>query len=94
MTKFKRPPCRLLIRSLMFGMALAVTSAPASPQIKVYPIASGSAATVTPAEQLQSANQPLIVGVKVAPPFVIEDHGHYRGLAIDQIGRASCRERV
>ena len=83
MTKFPRPLCLLLIMSLLSGMAVAAAPVPASPQIKVYPIAAGTAATVTSVEQLQAANQPLIVGVKVAPPFVIEDHGKYSGLAID-----------
>src|SRR6185312_10526007 len=46
-------------------------------------LAAGTAATVTPATELKRANQPLLVGVKVAPPFVIEDHGRYSGLAID-----------
>lgn len=73
----------LLILLLMSGTTLAAAPAAASSTIKVYPIAAGTAATVTPARQLQSANQPLIVGVKVAPPFVIEDHGKYSGLAID-----------
>ncbi|MEO6801321.1 MAG: transporter substrate-binding domain-containing protein [Rhodanobacter sp.] len=83
MSKFPRPWGLLLILSLVACIAIAVAPALASPQIKVYPIASGTAASMTPADQLQSANQPLIVGVKVAPPFVIEDHGKYSGLAID-----------
>ena len=83
MKPYVRSLCRLIILSLMCGMALAATPALAAAQIKVYPIAAGTAATVTPVDQLQSASQPLIVGVKVAPPFVIEDHGKYSGLAID-----------
>ncbi|MEO7050446.1 MAG: transporter substrate-binding domain-containing protein [Rhodanobacter sp.] len=83
MTKSRRPLRLLQILSLLAGLAFAAAPAPADAQIKVYPIASGTAATVTPAAQLQSANQPLLVGVKVAPPFVIEDHGKYSGLAID-----------
>ncbi len=83
MTKSPQRQRALLILSMLTGMTFAAATALASPQIKVYPISSGTAATVTPAEQLQSADQPLIVGVKVAPPFVIEDHGHYSGLAID-----------
>jgi ABC-type amino acid transport substrate-binding protein len=30
-----------------------------------------------------NAARTLVVGVKVAPPFVMEDNGHYSGLAID-----------
>ncbi|MEO8779667.1 MAG: transporter substrate-binding domain-containing protein [Rhodanobacter sp.] len=82
MTKSLRALCLLSI-SLIAGFAFAAAPAPASSVIKVYPIAAGTAATVTPAARLQSADQPLIVGVKVAPPFVIEDHGKYSGLAID-----------
>lgn len=83
MKPYLRSLCLLMILPLMSGMAFAAAPALVSQQIKVHPIASGTAATVTPAAQLQSANQPLIVGVKVAPPFVIEDHGKYSGLAID-----------
>jgi ABC-type amino acid transport substrate-binding protein len=72
----------LLVLLLMSGTALAAAPA-ASSAIQVYPIAARTAATVTPTRQLQSADQPLIVGVKVAPPFAIEDHGKYSGLAID-----------
>ncbi len=83
MKSYLRSLCLLIILSLVSGLALAAAPAPASSAIKVYPIVAGTAATVTPAHQLQRANQPLIVGVKVAPPFVIEDQGKYRGLAID-----------
>jgi ABC-type amino acid transport substrate-binding protein len=73
------PLCLLSLLALM-----SVSGVHAAGQtIKVYPIAAGTAATVTPATELKRANQPLLVGVKVAPPFVIEDHGHYSGLAID-----------
>lgn len=73
------PLCLLSLLALM-----SVSGVRAAGQtIKVYPIAAGTAATVTPATELKRANQPLLVGVKVAPPFVIEDHGHYSGLAID-----------
>jgi ABC-type amino acid transport substrate-binding protein len=71
------------------GLLLALARTPgagaraAGQTAKVYPIAAGTAATMTPATQLRRANQPLLVGVKVAPPFVIEDHGHYSGLAIN-----------
>ncbi len=47
------------------AMAPASASSPAQP-----------ARGTTPAGAL--LHQPLIVGIKVAPPFVIEDHGHYR----------------
>lgn len=30
-----------------------------------------------------TSSRPLVVGVKVAPPFVIQDGDHYRGLSID-----------
>ena len=83
MKSYLRSLCLLMILSLMCGIAFATAPALVSPQIKIYPIAARTAATVTPAAQLQSANQPLIVGVKVGPPFVIEDHGKYSGLAID-----------
>ncbi len=83
MRKSPRPPRLLLLMSLLANVAVVAAPAPAPSQVTVYPIASGTTATVTPVEQLQSASQPLIVGVKVAPPFVIEEHGHYRGLAID-----------
>ncbi|HWU74934.1 MAG TPA: transporter substrate-binding domain-containing protein [Rhodanobacter sp.] len=83
MTKFSRPLRLLLILLLLSGMTSGAISGPASSTIKVYPIAAGTAATVKPVDKLQSANQPLIVGIKVAPPFVIEDHGHYSGLAVD-----------
>ncbi len=83
MKPYLRSLCLLTILSLLSAIAMAAPPPTPGGVIKVYPIASGTAATVTPVEQLQSANQPLIVGVKVAPPFVIEDHGHYSGLAID-----------
>ncbi|TAL86897.1 MAG: transporter substrate-binding domain-containing protein [Rhodanobacter sp.] len=83
MTKYPRPRWLLLILALFSGMIFAGTPAVKSAKVEVYPIASGTAAMVTTATRLQSARQPLIVGVKVAPPFVIEDHGHYSGLAID-----------
>ncbi|HEX5962048.1 MAG TPA: transporter substrate-binding domain-containing protein [Rhodanobacteraceae bacterium] len=37
----------------------------------------------TPAASAPPPAKTLIVGVKVAPPFVIDDDGHYRGLAIE-----------
>ena len=83
MKSYLRPLCLLLILSLMSAVAMAAPPPTSDGVIKVYPIAAGTAAIVTPVEHLQSANQPLIVGVKVAPPFVIDDHGHYSGLAID-----------
>lgn len=83
MKPYLRPLCLLLILSLICGMASAAAPTGSSAVIKVFPIAAGTAASVTPADKLQSANQPLIVGIKVAPPFVIEDHGKYSGLAID-----------
>jgi polar amino acid transport system substrate-binding protein len=83
MKPYLRSLCLLMILGLTSATAMAAPSATAGGVIKTYPIASHTAATVTPVEQLQSANQPLIVGVKVAPPFVIENHGHYSGLAID-----------
>ncbi|MEO9078406.1 MAG: transporter substrate-binding domain-containing protein [Rhodanobacter sp.] len=83
MMKFLQPLCLLLTFLLLPGMVFGAAQTPAPSTIKIYPIASSTTATVTPVDQLQSANQPLIVGVKVAPPFVIEDHGHYSGLAID-----------
>ena len=83
MKPYLRSLCLLIILSLMSGIVFAAAPALVSPQIRIYPIAAGTSATVTPAARLQSADQPLIVGVKVAPPFVIEDHGKYSGLAID-----------
>lgn len=47
------------------------------------PAASTHATQAPPAEPATGTARELVVGVKVAPPFVIEDHGHYRGLAID-----------
>ncbi|MGB5851226.1 MAG: transporter substrate-binding domain-containing protein [Rhodanobacter sp.] len=79
MKPFLRLPCVLL---LACAIPLAALARPGG-QAKVYPIAAGTAATVTPATELQHANQPLLVGVKVAPPFVIEKDGHYSGLAIE-----------
>lgn len=81
MKAFRRLPCLLMLMALPF-VASATPQAKPGGAIKVYPIAARTAATVTPATELQRANQPLLVGVAVAPPFVIEDHGHYRGLAI------------
>lgn len=46
----------------------------------------GSAAAQTPAPAATApvpAGKTLVVGVKVAPPFVIADGGHYRGIAVD-----------
>lgn len=83
MTRSLQPLCLLLLVSLLSGMAFAGTAAAKAAKVEIYPIAPRTAATVTPATVLHSAQQPLIVGVKVAPPFVIEDHGHYSGLAID-----------
>ncbi|CAM5374830.1 transporter substrate-binding domain-containing protein [Rhodanobacter lindaniclasticus] len=79
MRKHLWPLCLLFTLALVPG----ATTRAAGQTIKVYPIAAGTAATVAPATELQHANQPLLVGVAVAPPFVIEDHGHYRGLAIE-----------
>lgn len=79
MRKHLWPLCLLFTLALVPG----ATTRAAGQTIKVYPIAAGTAATVAPATELQRANQPLLVGVAVAPPFVIEDHGHYRGLAIE-----------
>ncbi len=40
--------------------------------------------TTTPASATPSSSRPLVVGVKVAPPFVIDDgNHHYHGLAVD-----------
>ena len=76
-----RLPCLLMLMAMPFVAGAAPQAKPGG-AIKVYPIAAGTAATVTPATALQRANQPLLVGVAVAPPFVVEDHGHYGGLAI------------
>ena len=82
MKAFRRLPCLLMLMAMPLVASAAPQAKPGG-AIKVYPIAAGTAATVTPATDLKRANQPLLVGVKVAPPFVIEDHGHYSGLAID-----------
>lgn len=52
---------------------------------KVSAASSAAAAATVMVERPVAAtlHHPLIVGIKVAPPFVIEDHGRYRGLAID-----------
>jgi ABC-type amino acid transport substrate-binding protein len=81
MKAFRRLPCLLMLMAMPLVASAAPQAKPGG-AIKVYPIAARTAATVTPATELQRANQPLLVGVAVAPPFVIEDHGHYRGLAI------------
>ncbi|MGB3746921.1 MAG: transporter substrate-binding domain-containing protein [Rhodanobacter sp.] len=81
MKAFRRLSCLFLLMAV--PLAYAAPQAKPDGAIKVYPIAAGTAATVTPATELKRANQPLLVGVKVAPPFVIENHGHYSGLAID-----------
>jgi ABC-type amino acid transport substrate-binding protein len=81
MKAFRRLSCLFLLMAV--SLAYAAPQAKPDGAIKVYPIAAGTAATVTPATELKRANQPLLVGVKVAPPFVIENHGHYSGLAID-----------
>ncbi|MGN6656119.1 MAG: transporter substrate-binding domain-containing protein [Rhodanobacter sp.] len=81
MKAFRRLSCLFLLMAVF--LAYAAPQAKPDGAIKVYPIAAGTAATVTPATELKRANQPLLVGVKVAPPFVIENHGHYSGLAID-----------
>lgn len=81
MKAFRRLSCLLMLMAMPLVTSAAPQAKPGG-AIKVYPIAAGTAATVTPATELQRANQPLLVGVAVAPPFVIEDHGHYRGLAI------------
>jgi polar amino acid transport system substrate-binding protein len=52
------------------------------PLILVLMFSAASAQTATPAAPPAPVRQ-LTVGVKVAPPFVIRDHGHYSGLAID-----------
>ena len=80
MKAFRRLSCLLLLATM--SAASAAPQAKPGGAIKVYTIAARTAATVTPATELQRANQPLLVGLAVAPPFVIEDHGHYRGLAI------------
>ena len=51
----------------------------------IFLLAASSAAAQTPASGAQPAatQKTLTVGVKVAPPFVIEKDGHYSGLAID-----------
>lgn len=72
----------LLSFCLMSGAALAATPQNAS-TIKIYPLATGTTTALTPIDQPPRLRQPLIVGVKVAPPFVIDDHGQYHGLAID-----------
>ena len=61
------PLCLLSLLALMPASGVRAAGQTA----KVYPIAAGTAATVTPATELKRANQPLLVGVKVAPPFVI-----------------------
>jgi polar amino acid transport system substrate-binding protein len=53
------------------------------PLILLLACASASAQTPAAATQTPPVQKTLAVGVKVAPPFVIEDHGHYSGLAID-----------
>lgn len=83
MKPYLRSLSLMMILSLTSAIAMGAPPGTSNGVINTYPIASHTAATVIPAEQLQSANQPLIVGVKVAPPFVIEDDGHYSGLAID-----------
>jgi ABC-type amino acid transport substrate-binding protein len=81
MKAFRRLPCLLMLMAMPLVASAAPQAKPGG-AIKVYPIAARTAATVTPATEQQRANQPLLVGVAVAPPFVVEDHGHYRGLAI------------
>lgn len=46
---------------------------------------SAVASAQTPASPAKAAptSRQLVIGVKVAPPFVIEKDGHYSGLAID-----------
>ncbi|MEP7187493.1 MAG: transporter substrate-binding domain-containing protein [Rhodanobacter sp.] len=53
------------------------------PLILLLSISSAGAQTPAAATQTPPAQRTLTVGVKVAPPFVIEDHGRYSGLAID-----------
>jgi polar amino acid transport system substrate-binding protein len=53
------------------------------PLIVLLACSSVRAQTPATATQTPSVQKMLTVGVKVAPPFVIEDHGHYSGLAID-----------
>lgn len=81
MIKHLRPLCLLLILALLSGAAFASGQAPSSANIKIQPLKSEPA--LTPTDQPPQLHQPLVVGVKVAPPFVIDDHGHYSGLAID-----------
>lgn len=53
------------------------------PLIVLLACSSVRAQTPAAATQTPSVQKMLTVGVKVAPPFVIEDHGHYSGLAIN-----------
>lgn len=67
---------------LLSGVALAAPPPP-NDAIKIYPLASGPTAALTPVDQPPALHDPLIVGLKIAPPFVMESNGHYSGLAID-----------
>ena len=81
MPKLLRPLCLLLILTLTSGVTFASPQSPTRAEVKINPVRSAPA--LTPTDQPPPVHQPLLVGVKVAPPFVIEDHGKYSGLAID-----------
>ncbi|MEO7071936.1 MAG: transporter substrate-binding domain-containing protein [Rhodanobacter sp.] len=81
MIKPLRPLGLLLLLGLCASNAFAGQQAPASTNIQIYPVQNEPA--LTPTDLPPPLHQPLLVGVKVAPPFVINDNGHYSGLAID-----------
>lgn len=81
MPKLLRPLCLLLILTLTSSVAFASPQAPVKADVKINTVKNTPA--LTPTDQPPPVHQPLLVGVKVAPPFVIEDHGKYSGLAID-----------
>ncbi|MGY3039996.1 polar amino acid transport system substrate-binding protein [Rhodanobacter sp. TND4EL1] len=80
MMKFPRPVWLPLLLCLLSGAALAAPPSPVSTTSDAISPVSVAGATSAP---LPTMREPLIVGVKVAPPFVIEKDGHYSGLAID-----------
>lgn len=59
-----------ILRTILLPLALLACSAAHA----TAPATASSSAT---------SSRPLVVGVKVAPPFVIADGDHYRGLSID-----------
>lgn len=75
---------------LLWTLCLLPAAAAGAQQVTAAPKPAAAASSVAQPANAATApalaavlHQPLIVGIKVAPPFVIEDHGHYRGLAID-----------